>query len=135
MKKLTILSLFFACLASSAFTLNQRDANPLDELPPYIRKINDWGQRADFSRDGKRVLFIEKTYGDAFELDLATRNVTPVTHHYYHGGYTRALYLANGDILLSGCTAFDARARLCRARGIGLATGRTWTSRFRSDGK
>lgn len=97
-----------AFLASSLFALSQRDANPLDELPSYIRKINDWGQRADFSHDGKRILFIEKTYGDAFELTLATGNVTPVTHHYYHGGYTRALYLANGDILLSGCTDFDA---------------------------
>ena len=35
-----------------------------------IRKINDWGQRADFSHDGRRILFIEKTYGDAFELEL-----------------------------------------------------------------
>lgn len=108
MKMLMNHVLLIGCLASSAFALNQRDANPLDELPSYIRKINDWGQRADFSHDGKRILFIEKTYGDAFELDLATGNVTPVTHHYYHGGYTRALYLANGDILLSGCTAFDA---------------------------
>ena len=108
MKTLTILSLLFACLAPSAFAVEQRDANPLDELPPYIRKINAWGQRADFSHDGKRVLFIEKTYGDAFEIDLATGNLTPLTHHYYHGGYTRALYLANGDILLSGCTEFDA---------------------------
>ena len=89
----------------------QRDANPIDELPSYIRKINDWGQRADFSHDGRRILFMEKTYGDAFELDLASGNITPVTHHYYHGGYTRALYLANGDILLSGCTNFDAGNR------------------------
>lgn len=102
------LFLCIACLTPAMVALGQSEANPLDELPAYIRKINDWGQRADFSHDGKRILFIEKTYGDAFELELATGNVTPVTHHYYHGGYTRALYLANGDILLSGCTAFDA---------------------------
>lgn len=108
MNTLTRLFLFIVCLAPAAVALGQSDANPLDELPSYIRKINDWGQRADFSHDGKRILFIEKTYGDAFELDLASGNVTPVTHHYYHGGYTRALYLANGDILLSGCTDFNA---------------------------
>jgi hypothetical protein len=95
-------------LAAPLFALEQREGSPLDNLPPYIQKVNDWGERADFSHDGKRILFIEKTFGDAFELDLATGNVTPVTHHYYHGGYTRALYLANGDILLSGCTSFDA---------------------------
>ena len=107
MQKFRILSLLVVCWTSSAFALNQRDGSPLDELPSYIRKINDWGQRADFSHDGRRILFIEKTYGDAFELDLATGNVTPAAHHYYHGGYTRALYLANDDILLSGCTDFD----------------------------
>ena len=108
MKTLTILYLLIACVVPSVFALNQRDVNPLDELPPYILKINDWGQRADFSHDGKRILFIEKTYGDVFECNLATGNVTPITHHYYHGGYTRALYMSNGDILLSGCTSFDA---------------------------
>jgi hypothetical protein len=108
MNTLTRLFLLIACLFPGAVALGQRAANPVDELPPYIRKINDWGQRADFSHDGKRILFIEKTYGDAFELDLASGNITPVTHHYYHGGYTRALYLANGDVLLSGCTDFDA---------------------------
>jgi len=32
-----------------------------------------------------------------------------VTHHYHHLGYTRALYLPNGDILLSGPEAFDPK--------------------------
>ena len=31
-----------------------------------------------------------------------------MTHRYYHEGYTRALYLANGDILLSGARQFNA---------------------------
>ncbi len=108
MKTLVVRVLFLACLAPAAVAFGQSAASPLEELPSYIRKINDWGQRADFSHDGRRILFIEKTYGDAFQLDLATGRTTPVTHHYYHGGYTRALYLANGDILLSGCTDFDA---------------------------
>ncbi len=34
--------------------------------------------------------------------------ITPVTHHYFHEGYTRALYLSNGDILLSGARNFDS---------------------------
>jgi hypothetical protein len=88
--------------------LEQKDGSPLDKLPAYIWKVNEWGQRADFSHDGNRILFIEKTYGDAFEMDLKTGVTTTATHHYYHGGYTRALYLANGDILLSGTTSFDA---------------------------
>jgi Tol biopolymer transport system component len=31
-----------------------------------------------------------------------------LTGHYFHEGYTRALYLSNGDILLSGARQFDA---------------------------
>jgi len=108
MKTLFVSALLLACLVPAAVAFGQHEGNPIDELPSYIRKINDWGQRADFSHNGRRILFIEKTYGDAFQLDLASGRVTPVTHHYYHGGYTRALYLANGDILLSGCTDFDA---------------------------
>jgi hypothetical protein len=36
--------------------------------------------------------------------------IRPVTHHYFHAGYTRALYLANGDILLSGSATFDPKS-------------------------
>ena len=82
--------------------------SPLDELPPYIRQVTRFGQRADFSHDGRRILFIEKTFGDVYEVELETGIIHPMTHHYYHEGYTRALYLANGDILLSGARQFNA---------------------------
>jgi hypothetical protein len=82
--------------------------SPLDELPGYIRRVTHFGQRADFSHDGKRILFIEKTFGDVYEVELETGIIRPMTHRYYHEGYTRALYLANGDILLSGARQFDA---------------------------
>ena len=83
--------------------------SPLDELPPHIKHITHFGQRADFSHDGKRILFIEKTFGDVYEVELKTNTIRPMTHHYYHEGYTRALYLFNGDILLSGARQFDAK--------------------------
>lgn len=82
--------------------------NPADNLPPWIQRLTFFGERADFSHDGKRVLFLEKTSGDVFEVEIATRILRPVTHHYPHAGYVRALYLANGDILLSGAKSFDA---------------------------
>lgn len=84
------------------------DKSPLDELPSYIRRVTEFGQRADFSHDGKRALFLEKTFGDVYEVELETGKLRAMTHHYYHEGYTRALYLANGDILLSGAKKFDA---------------------------
>jgi len=87
-----------------------REGSPIDNLPPYITRLTCFGQRADWSHDGKRILFIEKTFGDVYEVDVATKIIRPMTHHYYHEGYTRALYLANGDILLSGSRVFDARS-------------------------
>ena len=44
---------------------------------------------------------MEKTYGGVFEYDVETGIVRALTHHFYHDGFTRALYLSNGEILLS----------------------------------
>ena len=82
--------------------------SPLDKLLAHIRQVTQFGERADWSHDSKRILFLEKTFGDAYEVELATGIIRPMTHHYFHEGYTRALYLSNGDILLSGARRFDA---------------------------
>jgi hypothetical protein len=79
------------------------------KTPPYVRRLTYFGERADWSHDGKRLIFMEKTFGDVFEIELATGVIRPITHHYSHEGYTRALYLANGDILLSGAREFSAQ--------------------------
>jgi hypothetical protein len=75
---------------------------PDQQLPPHITRLTSFGERADFSHDGRRVLFLEKTFGDVYEIEIQSRNVRLLTGFYPHHGYTRALYLANGDILLSG---------------------------------
>ncbi len=110
-KRSTLLVLILGGMLSAVcFGGSERKKNksPVDELPAYIRQVTHFGQRADFSHDGKRILFIEKTFGDVYEVDLETNVIRPVTHHYYHEGYVRALYLVNGDLLLSGARKFDA---------------------------
>jgi hypothetical protein len=32
--------------------------NPADHLPPWIRRLTWFGERADWSHDGKRILFL-----------------------------------------------------------------------------
>jgi len=81
--------------------------SPADHLPPHITQITAFGERADWSPDGSKILFLSKTFGDAMEIDLATKAIRNLTAHYPHHGYTRALYLSNGDILLSGPREFD----------------------------
>ena len=88
---------------------NRTAESPADHLPPHITQVTWFGERADWSHDGKKILFLSKTFGDALEIDLQTKRIRNLTAHYPHPGYTRALYLANGDILLSGPEAFDPK--------------------------
>ena len=96
-------------LTSAADQAAAVDKNPADELPPHIKRLTWFGERADWSHDGKRILFLGKTFGDVYEVEVATGIIRAMTHHFPHHGYTRALYLANGDILLSGPETFDPK--------------------------
>ncbi len=115
MKNTFSLSLtFFLLLSLSGWSQERKQADSsvwtYTEFPSYIRQLTHFGERADWSHDGKKILFVGRTFGDVYEVDVETGIITPVTHHYYHGGYTRALYLANGDILLSGPRQFNPEA-------------------------
>lgn len=101
--QIVALALAFAGSAIAA----EPGQSPADHLPPHITRITSFGERADWSPDGKKILFLSKTFGDAMEIDLATKAIRNLTAHYPHHGYTRALYLSNGDILLSGPEEFD----------------------------
>lgn len=72
------------------------------ESHPHVRRVSDWGSRADWSPDGKRLLFVSRQFGDVFELDVASGKTRPLTFHFSHDGFLRAYYLKNGDILLTG---------------------------------
>jgi hypothetical protein len=80
---------------------------PNENLPPHITQLSWFGERADFSLDGTRVIFLSKTFGDVMEVEIETGIIRNLTAHYPHHGYTRALYLSNGDILLSGPVEYD----------------------------
>ncbi len=111
-----VMLIIFICIASGqkVVPITWSDTT----YPDYITKVTDFGERADWSHDGKKILFVERSFGDVYEYCLGTRKYKPLTHHYYHGGYVRAMYLSNGDILLSGPRDFpgedwqEARFRL-----------------------
>ncbi len=107
--KYTFLLSLILVASSLGFSQDQEAISPIDTLPPYIRKLTNFGQRADWSLDGKKVLFIEKPFGDVMEVDIETGEIEHLTRHFFHEGFLRALYLANGDILLSGARVFDAK--------------------------
>src|ERR1700685_1995257 len=95
---LTIIAAFAFVFAISTFAASPKDGeSPADYLPPYITQLTAFGERADWSHDGKKILFMSKTFGDAMEIDLATKSIRNLTAFYPHHGYARALYLANDD--------------------------------------
>jgi Tol biopolymer transport system component len=80
--------------------------SPLDDLPPHITLVSDFGLRPDWSPEGDKLLYMDKApLGDAWELDLESGESRPITDHFEHMGLTRAHYLANGDVLLCGPTS------------------------------
>jgi len=106
-----VLALVALCGAASGQTLGDpergtRDGNPLDDLPPYIRLLTDFGSRPDWSPDGERLIFLDGVpLGDVLELEVASGVLRSLTGHFEHMGFTRAYYLSNGDLLLCGPTS------------------------------
>jgi hypothetical protein len=84
------------------------NTSPADNLPSYIKLVSGFGERPDWSHDGRFILFLDKPMGEVFELEIETGIIRPKTRHFNHYGFTRAMYLSNGDILLAGPNApFD----------------------------
>ena len=82
-----------------------RTGSPEQTLPANITRITHFGERASWSPDGKRIAFMEKSFGDAYEADLSTGAIRLLTH-YPHPGFLRVQYLPNGDYFLIGARTF-----------------------------
>jgi Tol biopolymer transport system component len=80
--------------------------NPETELPADIVRLTGFGERASWSPDDKRIAFMSKSFGDAFEVDLGTRTIRLLTGHFVHPGFLRVQYLPNGDFFLIGARTF-----------------------------
>src|SRR5438094_9994387 len=80
--------------------------NPENDPPPNIVRLTGFGERAAWSPDDRRVAFMSKSFGDAFEIDLQTRMIRLLTGHFLHAGFLRVQYLPNGDFFLIGARTF-----------------------------
>jgi hypothetical protein len=60
-----------AALVFAAVLNGQRkQGSPLEHLPRNIEVLTHFGERADFSPDNRRVAFMNKSFGDAFVVDV-----------------------------------------------------------------
>lgn len=91
--------------------------NPVDHLPPGIQPITAFGERAEFSHDGLRVLFLNKQYGDVMEYTITMGKIRCLSQHFKHHGFKRVMLLSNGDYLLTGPDeTFDATNKEARLK-------------------
>ena len=97
----------FLCAAAliAATAQGAKQGSPEEHLPPNISRLTFFGERAAWSPDGRRIAFMEKSFGDAYEIDLSTRALRLLTH-YPHAGFLRVHYLPSGDYFLIGARTF-----------------------------
>jgi hypothetical protein len=95
----------FVCAAGLNARGQARPENPEEQLPPAITRLTWFGERASWSPDGRRIAFMEKSFGDAYEIEVSTRVIRLLTH-YPHPGLLRVQYLPNGDYFLIGARSF-----------------------------
>lgn len=105
MKKNNILYLSFLIfvLACSNSAQCIEGCFPSAKLPAHITPLTDFGQRAEWSLDGKQIFFVDRAGGDVWVVDVATKKTRRITNPKDRPeghGYYRVLVLSNGDLLL-----------------------------------
>ena len=93
-------------LAAAALAQPRRVGNPETQLPANIVPLTGFGERAAWSPDDKRIAFMSKSFGDAFEIDLLSKRIRLLTGHFQHPGFLRVHYLPSGDFFLIGARTF-----------------------------
>jgi hypothetical protein len=84
----------------------RKQGSPIDALPKNQEVLTTFGERADISPDNTRVAFMDKSFGDAFVIDLKTRKITCLTCSIPGATFLRIMYLSNGDFILIGPEKF-----------------------------
>jgi len=104
--RLSLVAVLVAAAASAQVAPVKKAGSPETQLPPHILQLTGFGERAAWSPDDKHIAFMSKSFGDAFEIDLATRRIRLLTGHFVHPGFLRVQYLPSGDLFLIGARTF-----------------------------
>lgn len=102
-----IRTFFLLCSLAFLFTNCQNrgieGCFPYDMLPAHISPLTDFGQRSEWSMDGKQVYFVDRAGGDVWVVNVETKETRQITNPEDRPeghGYYRVLVLSNGDLLL-----------------------------------
>jgi len=98
--------LLIALLLTTPALAQRKPGSPLEHLPANIEILTHFGERADLSPDNKRMAFMDKSFGDAFVMDLQTRVIRCLTCSVPGAAFLRVMHLSNGDYILIGPEKF-----------------------------
>ena len=64
-----LILLLCACLSAgmSLAQQGQEKERTDTKFPSYIKRMNYFGERPDWSHDGKKILFVGRSFGDVYE--------------------------------------------------------------------
>ena len=102
-------------LLTAAASAQRKPGNPLDHLPANIEILTHFGERADISPDNRKIAFMNKSFGDAFTIDLQTRVIRCLTCNVPGAAFLRVMHLITGDYILIGPDHFE-NIRISRTR-------------------
>lgn len=88
---------FFLC----PFLVCQAQAADKEVSVNDIRLLTAFGERANYSPDGERIVFIGKNYGDAFEIEVETGKIKNISSGVPHQGMHRIQFLPDGNYLVT----------------------------------
>ena len=80
--RLTLLRGFLLLLLGlPVSTVLRASSFPADKLPKYITRLTDFGERADWSPDGSKILYLTQAGGDVYEIDIHSGQTRPISLH------------------------------------------------------
>ena len=91
-----------ALMLTLPLAAQRKPGSQLDHLPSNMEVLTHFGERADISPDNQRVAFMAKSFGDAFVIDLKTREIRCLTCNVPGAAFLRVMHLMTGDYILIG---------------------------------
>ena len=116
------LSLGFILISCAALAA-RKQGSPLEHLPKNVEILTHFGEGADFSPDNQRIVFMNKSFGDAFVIDLKTRIIRCLTCSVPGAAFLRIMHLSDGNYILIGPERFtDIRPAAAEITNCGSST-------------
>jgi hypothetical protein len=87
-------TLIYAGQCVSSYCLNHHENVARTDIckvdwPDYYEVLINWGTKPEWI-DSTHFVFISNQVGDVYMMDIPSKNITKLTGHFKHAGFTRA---------------------------------------------